>query len=165
MKKILVIGSPGAGKSVFARGLAEKTGLPLFPLDMIWHKPDKTTLSRGEFDRILTEILAGDAWILDGNYSRTLPLRLQYCDTVFLLDFPVEVCLAGAAARVGTKRPDLPWVEEEFDPEFKDYIQSFPETRLPKIYRLLVEYEGKIPIVIFRSRAESEFYLQSLSEK
>ncbi len=162
MKKILVIGSPGAGKSVFSRALAAKTGLPLICLDMIWHKPDKTTRSREDFDRILAEVLAGETWILDGNYSRTLPLRLAQCDTVFLLDFPVELCLASAAARVGTKRPDLPWVEEEFDPEFKFYIQSFPETQLPKIYRLLAEYEGKIQIVIFRSRAESEAYLELL---
>ncbi len=165
MKKVLVIGSPGAGKSVFSRALSAKTGLPLIPLDMIWHKPDKTTRSREKFDGILAQILAGETWISDGNYFRTLPLRLAACDTVFFLDFPVAVCLEGATERIGKKRPDLPWVEEEFDPEFKAYIQSFPDTQLPEIYRLLEEYQGKIEIVIFRSRTESEQYLQSLTEK
>ena len=82
MKKILVIGSPGSGKSTFSRRLREITGLPLFYLDLLWHKPDKTTYSREEFDRKLGELLEREAWILDGNYARTLPLRLAACDTV-----------------------------------------------------------------------------------
>ena len=90
MKRVLVIGSPGAGKSTFARNLRDKTGLPLYHLDNIWHKPDRTTISREEFDERLAAILAKDSWIIDGNYSRTLELRLQYCDTVFLLDYPLE---------------------------------------------------------------------------
>lgn len=96
MKKVIVIGSPGAGKSTFARKLKEKTGLPLWYLDMIWHKPDKTNISREEFDERLQEIIRGERWIIDGNYLRTLEVRLQSCDTVFLLDYPLEICLAGA---------------------------------------------------------------------
>ncbi len=76
MKKVLIIGCPGAGKSTFGRKLAVKTGLPLHYLDMIWHKPDRTTVSREEFDERLREIMAGPEWILDGNYKRTMAMRL-----------------------------------------------------------------------------------------
>lgn len=77
MKKVILIGSPGAGKSTFGRRLRDITGLPLYYLDQLWHRPDKTTVSREEFDRRLREILLNDQWILDGNYQRTLEVRLK----------------------------------------------------------------------------------------
>lgn len=158
MKKIIVIGSPGAGKSSFARALRDKSGLPLYYLDMIWHKPDKSNISREEFDARLAEILERDEWIIDGNYSRTLEKRLASCDTVFLLDLPTESCLMGAESRIGKKREDLPWLETEFDPEFKAYIESFSKERLPMIYELLSVYKDK-NIVIFKSHSEINEYL------
>ena len=57
MLKIIIIGSPGAGKSTFARKLRDTTGIPLYYLDMLWHKPDQTTISREEFDAKLNKIL------------------------------------------------------------------------------------------------------------
>ena len=155
-----VIGSPGAGKSVFARALREKTGLPLYYLDRIWHKPDKTIVSREEFDRRLPEILAEERWIIDGNYRRTLRPRLERCDAVFLLHYPKEVCLAGAASRIGTVREDLPWVEDELDEEFRQWIEEFPEKQLPEIVRLLGEYPDRT-VTVFKSREEAERWLKN----
>lgn len=159
MKKILVIGCPGAGKSTFAQKLRESLQLPLYYLDMIWHKPDRTTCSREEFDRRLQKILQEDRWIIDGNYLRTLEVRLQKADTVFFLDYPSEVCLAGAKERIGKKREDLPWVETEFDEEFRQWILDFSRDQLPVIYRLLKQYEAGKKIFVFRSREEAERYL------
>ncbi len=161
MRKVIVIGSPGAGKSTFARLLKEKTGLPLHYLDNIWHRPDRSTISREEFDKKLMEILLTDSWIIDGNYNRTIEMRLQYCDTVFLLDYPMEVCLEGARARVGKKREDIPWVEEELDPEFKSWIVDFPKTTLPRIYQLLEQYKEGKEIRVFKSREETKAFLDS----
>ena len=95
MKKVLILGCPGAGKSTFARKLRDKTGLPLYYLDMIWHKPDRTTITKQEFDAKLSEIIKQEEWIIDGNYGRTLEMRFKECDTVFFLDLPTNVCLAG----------------------------------------------------------------------
>ena len=67
--RVFVIGCSGSGKSVFARRLAAITCLPLYYLDMIWHRADRTTISRAEFDRELAEILAGNHWISDGNFQ------------------------------------------------------------------------------------------------
>ena len=73
MNRIVIIGCPGAGKSTFARKLAAKTGLPLYYLDMIWHRADRTVIGREEFDRQLDKLVIEDEWIIDGNYARTLP--------------------------------------------------------------------------------------------
>ena len=160
-ERIIVIGCPGVGKSTFARRLRDKTGLPLYYLDMLWHKSDRTTVGRGEFDNRLKEILSGDRWIIDGNYGRTLEARFQACDTVFLLDLPVEECLAAAESRIGKPREDLPWTEREFDEEFRQWILDFPKDQLPQIYDLLEQYQNGRDIVIFRSRKQAEDYLKA----
>ena len=107
--------------------------------------------------------MATDRWIIDGNYMRTLELRLKYCDAVFLLDYPLDVCLAGVNARIGKKREDIPWVEQEFDEEFRKFITEFPQTRLPDIYRLLKEYGQGKEIHIFKSREEADSYEYEMS--
>lgn len=122
MKRVIVIGSPGAGKSTFSRLLRDRTGLPLHYLDMIWHLPDRTNISQEEFDEKLADILETESWIIDGNYGRTIEMRMKCCDTVFLLDYPLEICLEGARSRVGVQREEIPWVEEELDEEFKQWI-------------------------------------------
>lgn len=162
MERIMVIGSPGAGKSTFSRKLRDVTGLPLYYLDTIWHKPDRTNISKEEFDIRLMEIVKKERWIIDGNYQRTLKKRLERCDTVFFLDYPLEVCLEGAAARIGKKREDLPWLETELDEEFRQYIIDFSRDQLPEIYRLLEEYKKDRDILIFHAREAANAYLRSL---
>lgn len=158
-QKVIVIGSPGAGKSTFARKLRDLTGLPLFYLDMLWHKPDRTNVSREEFDEKLQEILMQEQWIIDGNYQRTLEMRLKACDTVFFLDFPLDVCLAGVQARIGKAREEMPWIENEFDEEFRQDILEFPKVKLPKIYEMLERYRENKKIVIFKSREEVDAFI------
>lgn len=156
MKKVLVIGCPGSGKSTFARALRAKTNLPLFYLDMIWHKPDRTNISREEFEQRLKEIMIQEQWIIDGNYLHTLEMRLEQCDTVFFLDFPLDICLSGVESRIGNEREDMPWVETEFDSEFKQWIQDFSKNQLPEIYSLLEKYRSDRNIVVFKTRSEME---------
>lgn len=162
MKKIIVIGCPGSGKTTFAEKLRDKTGLPLFYLDAIWHKPDRTHISREEYDTRLSEILALDSWIIDGNYSRTMERRLAECDTVFLFDLPTEVCFEGAVARLGKERYDLPWIDTELDPKLKAEIEKFPQKNLPAIYALLEKYKDGKTIVIFKSREAADEILSCL---
>lgn len=160
MKKVIVIGCPGSGKTTFAEKLRDKIGLPLYYLDAIWHKPDRTHISREEFDARMAEILPLDEWIIDGNYSRTIERRITECDTVFLFDLPTEVCLEGAISRIGKGRYEMPWIETELDPQFKKEIEEFPVKNLPAIHELIEKYKDGRTVVIFRSREQADEFLK-----
>lgn len=163
MKKVIVIGCPGSGKSYFSKILKVLVNIPLYHLDMIYHKKDGSQISKEEFDSILDNIMSKDEWILDGNYQRTLEKRLEKSDTVFLLDYSTDVCIKGANERIGTKRDDLPWVENELDKEFEQRIINFNNEKLPLIYKLLDKYNDK-NIIIFKTREQSSDYLEKLKE-
>lgn len=159
MKKIIVIGCPGSGKTTFAEKLRKKTGLPLYYLDAIWHKPDRTHISRDEFDMRLDEILSLDSWIIDGNYQRTMEQRIDACDTVILFDLPVDICLDGAISRLGKGRYDMPWIDTQLDPALKVAIEEFSTKNLPIIYRMLGKYQNSKKIIIFKSREDADYFL------
>lgn len=163
MQKVLIIGCPGAGKSTFARRLRDRTGLPLYYLDRLWHRPDRTNVTREAFDAALAGLLTRPAWIIDGDYSRTLQVRLEACDTVFFLDYPLEACLAGVENRRNSLRPDMPWVETELNAEFLQYILDFGRDQLPIVTALLERYRGRRKIITFHSRAEADNYLNALA--
>ncbi len=113
----------------------------------------------------LKNIFKEERWIIDGNYQRTLELRLKECDTVFLLDFPLEDCLSVAESCIGIKREDLPWIEENLNEEFRTVIIDFPNNKLPKIYELIEKYKKNKNIVIFKTRKEADEYLEMLKIK
>ena len=163
MKKVIIIGSPGAGKSVFSKKLKDITKLPLYHLDMLYHKKDGTHISKEELEEKLKIIFKEEKWIIDGNYQRTLELRLKECDTVFLLDFPTDICIKGAESRIGKKRDDIPWVEENFDEKFKECIINFSGEKLPQIYKLLDKYKYNTNIIIFKTREEADNFIKDNS--
>ena len=163
MQKVIVIGCPGSGKTTFSEKLHDITGLPLYYLDAIWHKPDKTHISREDFDKSISEIFNASEWIIDGNYNRTIEMRLQQCDTVFLFDLPSEVCIQGATDRLGKGRYDLPWIEKELPNALKQSIEEFPRDSLPRIYDLLKKYSEDKQVIVFKSREAADAYLQTIS--
>ena len=160
MNKIIVIGCPGSGKSTFSIELSAKMSIPIYHLDMMYWNADKTTVEKQVFLDRLCDVLKKDDWIIDGNYISTMESRLSICDTVFWLDYPVEICLDGIKERIGKKRPDMPWVETEEDIEFIDYIRKFNEEQRPTILNLLEKHPDK-NIIVFRSREEASRYLHS----
>ena len=93
-------------------------------MDAIWHKPDRTHISREEYDEKLTEIFQTEEWIIDGNYSRTIEERMQNSDTIFLFDLQTEVCLQGVTERLGKKRNDMPWIDTVLEPKLKQEIEA-----------------------------------------
>lgn len=158
--KIIVIGCPGSGKSVFSQKLKKLLNIPLFHLDMLYHNADGTHISKDELEEKLNKIFTeNEKWIIDGNYQRTLEMRMKECDTIFLLDYPIEVCLAGAESRVGKKREDLPWVEEKLDDEFKQAILNFSKEKLPQIYDLIEKYKDNKKVIVFKSREKADSYI------
>ena len=160
MKKVIVIGCPGSGKSTFSRALQERTGLPLYPLDLLYWNADKTVVGKEVFRERLENVLKTDAWILDGNYHATLPLRLQACDTVFFLDYPTDVCLDGIRQRMGKPRADLPWIETEEDAEFIEFVKSYHKELRPKVLELLQAATDRT-VHLFHRRNDAEEFLKN----
>lgn len=161
-KRVAVIGCPGGGKSTFSRRLRDLTGLPLYHLDALYWRPDRTTLPREEFYPLQQEVIAEDRWIIDGNYQSTMEWRISACDLVVFLDFPTEVCLEGVRARRGQARSDMPWVEDREDEEFLTFIKTFQTENRPKILALLEKHPDKT-VMTFRTREEADEYLAGIS--
>ena len=161
LKKIIVIGCPGSGKSRFARALHDKTGIPLIHLDMLYWNADRTTVEKSVFLERLYSALDGETWIIDGNYISTMEKRLSACDTVFFLDYPTEMCLRGVRERRGAVRTDMPWIETEDDPEFIEYIKGFNESQRPNILSLLERCSDK-SVTIFKNREQTDGYLAKI---
>ena len=128
--------------------------------DMIWHRADRTVVGREEFDMQLDTLVMEDEWIIDGNYARTLPKRLAHCDTVFFFDLPLEICIEGAKSRLGNERVDMPWVDDEMDSEFLQWIIDFPRDVVPEIEHHLRDFDKTI--VRFHSREEADIFIESL---
>lgn len=169
MERILIIGNAGAGKSTFAKALSKKLGLPLVHLDQLYWCGEWETVSREAFDNLLQQELEKPQWIIDGNFNRTIPHRLQYCDTVFWLDMPTWVCLWGVTKRVitnyGKTRPDMGGnCPERFDgqkPKLYKNILKFKKQNREK-YKTLLAAQKDVQVIIFRRRRDITKYLQGL---
>jgi len=162
MNKILVIGSPGAGKSVFSRELRDKLNIPLFYMDCLFWRENWTHVTNEELDQELNEIFKLDKYIIDGNFSRTLEMRFKEADTIFFLDISVDICLESEKIRRGTKREDLPeYLEEKYDPEFIEYIKNFKNDGRINILNLMNKYQDK-KYYVFKSREEKYEFLNNL---
>lgn len=160
MKKIMVIGCPGSGKSTFSRKLHNITKIPLFHLDMLYWNSNRTTVEKTIFLKRLSDIICKDEWIIDGNYGSTIELRLRACDTVIFLDYSLDICLEGVKERRGKVRMDMPWIEaiDEEDTEFMDFIKNYNLQSKPKVMELLNKYFYK-DIYIFKNRDEANEFL------
>ena len=165
---MLVIGSGGAGKSTLAARIGERTGLPVVHLDARYWRPGWVPTPDEEWDRVLAELAARDAWVMDGNYSRTLEPRLRACDAAVLLDLPRRVCLWRLVRRRvrfhRRPRPDMAaGCRERLTWEFVWWVWTYRRRRRPRVLALLgaAAREGK-HVVVLRSAAEVERFLASL---
>lgn len=163
IKKIIVIGCLGSGKSTFSKQLNNVTGIPLYNLNMLYWNFDKTVARKDIFKEKLQDIISKEAWIIDGNYGSTMEPRLKACDTVFFLDYPVEVCLDGIKLRKGKVRTDMPWVEDvdEEDEELITFVKDYNHISRPIIMKLLNKYAMK-NVIIFKDRKCSQEYLYKI---
>ena len=162
MEKILVIGSPGSGKSYFSKKLSKILNIPVYHLDLIYWHENWVSMPKEEFEKKQNEIMEQDNWIIDGNYQRTLEIRLKNANKVFFLDLPVSTCVKAEKARRGIPRSDFPsFLNEGEDPGFVRYIKEFPKINKPIILEMLNKYKN-LEKIIFRSRKEINNYLKSL---
>lgn len=162
MQKVIVIGCPGSGKSTFSKALHDATGLPLYHLDMIKWNADGTNVPKCTFMERLYQVLEKECWIIDGNYGSTMELRMQFCDTVFFLDYPTDVCIDGIKSRKGKERTDMPFIPlDDEDNEFVEFINNYNSASRPTVMELLHKYSHK-RIIIFENRNEANEFLSQI---
>ncbi len=164
MKRILVIGSSGSGKSTFARRLGELLSLEVIYLDKLFWSSGWVETPKDEWRTVVEKSLQGDSWIIDGNYSATMDLRLPACDTVIFLETPRIICIYRILKRVilykKGSRPDIPaGCDEKFDWEFVKIVWSYPTRSKPKVEALLRQFESEKNIIRLKSKKEIESFL------
>jgi len=152
--RIIVVGCPGSGKSVLSRRLSEKLNIPVYHMDNLYWDSNWNHITRDELREKIGKIMDTDRWIIDGNYISTLEDRVARCDTVIFLDYSVEECLTGIEQRMGKPRPDVPFIEENHDTKFQDFVKNFSSDTRPLELELFDRYKEK-EILIFNSRKEA----------
>lgn len=169
MKKIVVLGSGGAGKSTFSRRLGAITGIEVVHLDKIYWLPDWTEPPKPEWMKTVAGYAEQDSWIMDGNFGSTIEMRLEKCDTAILLDPPRAVCVYRALKRFltyrGKTRPDMgAECNEKFDLEFLEWIWNFPKKDKLRVEEKFKLFENKIKIIRLKSTREVEKFFGDLQK-
>jgi len=164
-RRILIVGSGGAGKSTLSRKLAEQWDLPVVHLDALFWEPGWQPTPKLEFMEKVKAELAKPEWIIDGNYDSTIDVRAQYADLIIFLDFSNVLCLYRACKRAwmyrGKTRPDMgEGCPEKIDWEFVRWIWRYPKDARPEMLNIL----SKVPanVITLKSPQEVEQWLKNI---
>ena len=165
MKKVLVLGCSGSGKSTFSVQLGELTGLPVIHLDALYWKAGWVSATEEEWDHIIDNLVELDTYIMDGNYARTLNKRLIDADTVYFFDYPRLLCIYRALKRRiiyhGKTRHDMAeGYNEKIDFEFLKWIRNFNNRNRKKIIETLDKVKDSKQVHIFTSPKQVKQYLK-----
>ena len=169
-RRVVVTGVAGSGKSTFAVALARKTGLPVVHLDLHFWKPGWVEPSEDEWRTVQQRVLAGDAWIADGNYSETLALRLKAADTLVVLDMPWWLCAVRALLR-GFRMPgELPkgsthtrWQRLRDESRLAVRIWRNPHSEPESERRIVAEHGQHLAVHVLKSKRSVKEFLDCLA--
>jgi len=167
MDRIVIIGCSAGGKSTIARELSQILGIDVIHLDKVLWKPGCRLSHPEEEPEAVRELLARPRWIMDGNYTASLAMRLAEADTVVFIDFPRLRCLMRAIKRLfqfrGKTRPDMGAnCPEKLNLDFLNWIWNYPRTERPQLLRHLREHGSRATILQLRKPADVERWLDEV---
>jgi len=166
MRRILIVGSGGSGKSTLSRRLGNVLKLPVIHLDSLYWKPGWIEPNKTEWTHTIRGVISREAWILDGNYSGTLAERIEACDTVVFLDLSRLICLWRVLRRLATyrgkARPEMPdGCPESLNIGFLWWIWTYPARSRRKVLALLEQHRSTKNIIHLRTRQDVERFVGS----
>jgi adenylate kinase family enzyme len=167
MKRVLVLGPSGSGKSTFAKALANRLGIPWICLDHHYWKPNWVETPAEEWREIVASLISRDEWVMDGNYSKTLEMRIKRADTAIFLDVPRRVSFWRVLKRRiihrGKVRPELAeGCKEKIDLDFLQWIWGYPTRTRPAVDRILNDYLEKKTVVVLKGARQAGKFLDSM---
>jgi adenylate kinase family enzyme len=167
MKKIVLIGSGGSGKSTMARQLGEKLNINVYHLDALFWKPNWVGVPKDEQRKVQNDLVKEEEWIIDGNYGGTMEIRLNTADTIIFLDIPRILCVFRAFKRIlqyrNKTRPDMgEGCEERFSFEFFKWIWEYPKTKRPKILERFDQLSKEKKVIILKSPKDIHNFLEQV---
>lgn len=162
----MIIGCGGSGKSTLAIELGKRLSLPVYHLDRLNWQPGWVSMPHSEWMKVEQDLVRAEKWIIDGNYSSTMDIRLAACDTVIFLDMPRTVCLWNILKRWvtyhGRTRPDMTeGCDERIDMEFLAWIWNYNRTKRPRIIARLSGVDQVKQVVILKSHKQVKHFLNS----
>lgn len=168
LRRVIIIGAPGSGKSTFAAALAARLNLPLVHLDQLWWEPGWETVTPKVFRQRCQDVIKQEAWAIDGTYSNTFDLRMPAADRIIWFDRSRITCLWRVLKRTlttyGTVRPDMAdGCPERLDWAFLRYVWSFNATHRPRILAALDAYDAHGRTRIIRSDKDAKLVLDELA--
>jgi adenylate kinase family enzyme len=166
MKRVVVVGSGGSGKSTFSRELGEITGLPVIHLDALYWKPNWITTPSDEWADIVRREVEKPVWIMDGNFGGTRETRMKGADTIIVLDLPRWLCMYRIFKRLAIfynkRRPDMAeGCNEKVDLEFISWVWNYKRTSRVRLLKELEQHSAK-NVVILKSRREVTEFLDKM---
>jgi adenylate kinase family enzyme len=168
MRRVVVIGSSGSGKSTVARRIGERTGLPVFHLDVLYFKPGWVKTPKPEWSEVIAQLAARDSWIIDGNHASTLEVRLAACDTIVFLEIPPWVCVWRVLKRCwqyrGRSRPDTgDGCPERLTLRMLMWVWAYSQKRKARHLRMIHAVAHEKQLFVLSSDTAVERFLAALS--
>ena len=167
MRRIAVVGPGGAGKSTFSRELGRRLGIAVIHLDRHFWRPGWVAMPREAWRAAQAELVAGEAWIADGNYGSTFDVRFARADTVILLQPPRLVCLAGALRRAAANRGrdvQAAGCPERATLDFLRWIWRYPQHSRPRLDAAIDRHRDHLRFVELRSRRAAQTFLDAVAD-
>lgn len=166
LRRVAVVGPGGAGKSTFSDQLGAATGLPVLHLDRLFWKPGWVETPHEEWHDLQRDAVAGDRWIIDGNYGGSLDIRLSRADTVVVFDLPHLLCVRRALWRSVShlgRSVQADGCPERLarQPQFLRWIWRYPKDSRPRVQAAIDRHRGHVDVVVFTSPGDVAAFLRS----
>ena len=168
MQRILVTGCCGAGKSTFSKKLHSILKLELIHLDQYYHKPNWEEPEKAEWERTVYSLVQKPSWIMDGNFSGTMDVRIKSADTIIYLDYPTLKCFWRVIIRIfkyhGVVRSDMAnGCKEQFNLEFLHFVLTFNSKFRKGILQKLNLVKDEKKVCVFKTNKQADKFLSQIS--